>query len=160
MLIRGVLQDFVTLQKWDHHGAYDLKLLIEKTQRKLASCSKRTTSAASELITPALARSAQSIGIELLRGLATHTADESKAAATPATDTVPRPLQSTVAVLSVWSSTTDVPAVVATWMTSKCIALKQGVARCSLIVHSFHVCIVECRQRLRVHVASICALLG
>lgn len=121
----------MTLQKWDHHGAYDLKLLIEKTQRKLASCSKRTTAAASELITSALARSAQSIGIELLCGVAAHTPDNSKgpeSTTAPTTETLPRPLQSTVAVMSLWNRMTDVPITVAAWITSNCIALKQGVA--------------------------------
>lgn len=153
----GVVQDFVTLQKWDHHGAYDLKLLIDKTQRKLASCSKRTASAAAELITPALARTANSIGSELVRGLVAHTPDESKGSdsvegkgtsistiATAKLSSLPRPVQSAVGVLSLWSRMAKVPAVVEAWLASKCMALKEGMASCRLHVH------VDCLHSLEI----------
>lgn len=137
----GVVQDFVTLQKWDHNGAYDLKLLIEKTQRKLATCSKRTTSAASEMITPVLSRSAASIGIELVCGISTHTADDApdadgskaqdkSAPSSSTTLTLPRPLQTSIAVFTLWNKMPKVPAVVEAWITSQCMALKQGVIFC------------------------------
>jgi hypothetical protein len=133
------VQGFVTLQKWDHHGAYDLKLLIEKTQRKLATCNKRTASAASELITPVFSSSAASVGIDLVNSLAAPLAEQSlraddaeppsKVASISTTSSnLPRPVQTSLSTLALWNRMEAVPAVVEAWITSSCSALQQRAA--------------------------------
>lgn len=140
--LHGVaLQDFVTLQRWDHHGAHDLKLMIEKAQRKLATCNKRTQAAATELITPALATFASSIGMELVRKLASSSADVSNSEAAAdvpvkpestalASNTLPRLVQSVVGLSTSWARMVEFPEIVHTWMASQCANLKQGVKFC------------------------------
>lgn len=58
-----ILQDFVTLQRWEHQGTVDLKLNIEKSQRKLIKCRRQVSVAVQEMVTPIFAGLANSLGI-------------------------------------------------------------------------------------------------
>jgi hypothetical protein len=129
------VQDFVTLQKWDHHGTYDLKLLIERSHRKLANCGRKAASAAGALITPILAKLANSFGMELIKQLVISMAkDEGKppsAVKIPAAAVTARmPVDTTVQLFSLWRDVAQLPASVCEWLAAACAAIKEGVDLC------------------------------
>lgn len=65
-----ILQDFVTLQRWEHQGTVDLKLNIEKSQRKLVKCRRQVSFAVQEMVTPVFAGLASSLGIHHVQAVA------------------------------------------------------------------------------------------
>eukprot|EP00892_Ulva_mutabilis_P006641 jgi/Ulvmu1/4349/UM002_0073.1 len=64
------MKDFVALQKWEHQGTVDLKLNIEKSQRKLTKCRRQAAAAVSQMVTPVFARLAGTLGIDHVQRIA------------------------------------------------------------------------------------------
>lgn len=64
----------MTLQKWEHQGIVDLKLNIEKSQRKLVKCRRQAAAAVHELVTPVFANLAKYLGINHVKSVAASAA--------------------------------------------------------------------------------------
>jgi hypothetical protein len=126
------MQDFVALQKWDHHGAADLKLTTERSQRKLLKCRRQAIAAAREPVTPIFARLSKAMGISTLKclvaGLSIDTGREEETAVTvntglalPRTSLQVGPPSQDLATV-VHTTTSDAAA----WLEAYCKELQKG----------------------------------